>query len=40
MFLGWSNWDVAPEQAKDQAQGKKKKKDKPRKELKDAESIL
>ena len=40
MFLGWSNWDVAPEQAKDQAQGKKKKKDKPRKKLKDAESIL
>ena len=25
MFLGWSNWDVAPEQAKEQAKGSKKK---------------
>ena len=28
MFLGWSNWDVAPDQAKDQAKGKKKQKKK------------
>ena len=28
MFLGWSNWDVAPDQAKEQAKGKKKEKKK------------
>ena len=28
MLLGWSNWDVAPDQAKAQAQGKKKNKKK------------